>query len=964
MAVSSRDFVFKRFVLGTCCLLAIMRGFLFPIPPTFTGEYLVDHWDTSAGLPSNVIHSIAQTPDGYLWLATHKGLVRFDGITFHPVQFAAEEEKRTGKTAVPQSLYLDNNKDLWIGSSIGLTSYNFRTRRFKTYSPANSPGLPYGVIRRIYEDNSGNIWLGFVSNYLARFSPSRGVFTSFGAEEGLTGNIINAILENGKGRILIGTRNNGLFAWDTTRAGNFVKKPDIHIDGYLVSIHRDHNNVLWLCTTRGLLKNNGKSVKTYSERHGLSSLLTTAVLEDDKNQYWIGTEKGLDILRHDIEGNFKFSRAFSSSAIVSLFKDRENSVWVGTYDTGLKRLKPARFKSFSPLGETSREVLFSMFRESNGDVLLGTTTGSMYRLNKNRELQPFHAPELSGTGISVIYRDTHGCLWLATNGNGVYKCNRDTFSQYSKKNGLSHDLVTSVMEDSKANLWFGTHGGTSVWDNNQARFFTLTREDGLAGKKIHHIHEDQNGNFWIACDKGLSLLAGGVLSNIIAKPLIKNYLNDIAVTWIYEDSSPPPEEGPLLWLATNGAGMKRLKVKDGHVTNYNVEHGLTTSFIYRFFGDGQGYFWCQSDYGILRIDKSSLNRFATGEEKQILCISFDQNDGIKNPEFNNPFPRHTAFETPENELWFLNNKEIYIANPGKIRINTIEPPVIIEELVVGGNPVSLPVEPDDNIFKDVDNIRIHFNATTLLSSHNVVFRYRLSGVDDDWRYLSPGKRRFVEYRNLVAGRYEFKVTARNSDGIWNSSGASITFILKGAFFKSGLFLYLVLPVIFILIAVIVFLKVRQRGRKARSIPPDGQSSQEYKKTDAKSRQPKESSLHPDFVQTVINKLMHFVEVEKVFLDENLTMPSLAEKLSIHRYQLSQVLNEELNRSFPDFINYYRIEEAKKILEGPKGENTKISSLLRDVGFNTETAFYKAFKKYTGITPNQYKKKAKKKNTKL
>lgn len=950
----------RRMVISTCCCLVIMCGFLFSTPAPFMDDYLLDHWDTDSGLPSNVIHAITQTPDGYLWAATHNGLMRFDGISFQPVRFAGEWEKQSGETAVAQSLFLDKDQILWIGSSIGLTSYDFRTRQFYTYTPANSPGLNSGTIRRIYQDKAGNIWLGFVAHSLVRFSPTQKVFTPFGPSQGLTGNMINGIVETNQGQLVIGTRNNGLFVY---RSDRFHLQTNVQIIDYLVSIHNDVTDRLWMCTSQGLFKIAGDSVKKITVQQGLYSNLTTFILFDGEKRMWIGTAKGLNHLTLEDDGRFSIDRLFPSSPIVCLFKDRENSLWVGTYDEGLKRLKPARFRTISPFKNRSQEMLFSMSHESNGDVLLGTTGGEVYRLNSSGQMKALNLPHLSGTGISGIYTDSTRSLWLATNGDGVYKYHKDTVLHVTKKEGLAHPLVTSIMEDSEGNIWFGTYGGVSIWNRKSGRLSSLHTSDGLSGEKVHTIHQDQDGNIWIACDGGLSFLKGGFPVDNTNTFAITSYLKGTPVTWIYEDTSPPPADGPVLWLATNGAGLKRFKVKKEQIYIYTAAHGLSTSFIYRFFQDAQGFFWCQSPQGLLRIDKSSLNRLASGEEKQLLCISFGKDDGILNPGFNNPFPRHTAFETPDNELWFLNNNEIVIAKPEKIRINTIEPPVVIEKFKVGNQSVPLPLGPDGKTFVDAQSIQIHFNATTLLSSERVIFRYRLFNVDSDWRYLSAGKPRLAEYNDLAEGTYLFKVSARNADGIWNSSGASLTFTFKPSFFKSSLFYYLFLPGLLIVFTSAVLLVVRRRKGLDGHVGSGTSAEQTEDETPLKQRQAKESSLHPDFVQTVISKLMHVIEVEKVFLDENLTLPSLAQKLSIHRYQLSQVLNEELNRSFPDFINYYRIEEAKKILEGPKGEHKKISSLLRDVGFNTETAFYKAFKKYTGLTPNQYKNKAKKKNGK-
>jgi ligand-binding sensor domain-containing protein/AraC-like DNA-binding protein len=919
-------------------------------------RYQVDQWDTADGLPSNTIHAIAQTPGGYLWVATYKGLVRFDGISFTPVHFAYEVEKWTGQTALPEALYLDKNQVLWIGSSIGLTSYDYRTRRFETYTPATSHGgLPAGSIRRIFQDREGNLWLGFVSRSLCKFSPANGSFTAYGPKDGLTGATIHGIVEDIDGRLLVGTREKGVFKYVD---GTFTRVPIPGMQGYLVSMYMDIHGSLWLCTSQGLIRKTPRAVEFYTAAHGLPGNHTTAVLEENKDYLWLGTVYGLTRLSGKPGERLHFRAPFTltASVIVCLFKDREGSVWAGTLESGLKRLKPGRFRSFTPLESRSREVIFSMFRESGGTTLLGTATGKLFRIDDKRRLERVPGPELPGTGISAIYRDTRGTPWLATNGEGVFQFKNNRFVRYKKKDGLSHNLVTTIFEDSRGNLWFGTHNGVSAWERVSGRFFALTPGDGLPGAKVHHIHEDQTMDIWIACDKGIAVLGGGIIPGGGEKPRLTYYLKGITVTWIYEDSSPPPGEGPLFWLATNGAGLKRLKLKDRQITAYTVKHGLPTPFLYRFFEDQQGFFWFQSDSGILRVNKFELNRFAAGETGRIDCISFDRSDGIDNPEFNNPFPRHSAFRTQNGELWFLNKKEIVIVNPAGIRLNKHEPPVVIDEARFNGQSLSLPPAGRPATFMDVTDIRFRFTAASLLSSKRIVFRYRLKGKQNDWVYLPTGKERSAGYSGLAYGAYTFEVSARNADGVWNTTGTSVSFTIKPSFFKSTIFKILLLAVLLVVTVLVLYL-VKVRKKRLQSKGPAGEDGTQEEHAGDEGA-PKHH-LHPDFVQATEKKLMHLVEVEKVYRDEMLTLPILAEKLSIQRYQLSQILNDHLKRHFNDFINYYRIEEAKAIMAGPAGRDKSNKQIAIEVGFNTDTAFYSAFKKFTGKTPRHYRQECEK-----
>jgi ligand-binding sensor domain-containing protein/AraC-like DNA-binding protein len=884
-------------------------------------EYLVDHWNTSGGVPSNLIHAITQTPDGYLWVATNRGLVRFDGITFAPVQ-----------AAVSEALYIDKSGILWIGGSDRLISYDHQTRRFTNYTTAD--GLGRGKVRRLFKDMNGNLWIGFISNFLNRFSTSR--FTAFTGSGPLKNSTVNAIVEDQAGNLLIGTRDNGVFQY---RDGQFIPYPIPGLKGYLVNMREDHKGSLWISTSEGLLKKTGNTVETFTSELGLSIPHTTDILEDSQHTLWIGSTKGLNRLKTVPGGDIGFEHILESHVIVCLFEDREGSIWIGTYDSGLFRLKDRKFNAYIPFDTGEGEVLFSMCRDTKGNTWIGTGNGKLYRSRDNGSAELIDIPGLSGAGISAISTDDDGTLWIGTNGKGVFHKKNGNFFHYTKGEGLPDDLVTVIFPDSRGNMWFGTFNGAAVFHPGRSHFESINSHNGLMGRKVYSICEDNAGGMWIGTDNGVTVFTG----REIETGNIAHYLEGVIVTWTYQDPIPPGNSGNVFWIATHGAGLKRLCLNNRTTaTSYTTSDGMATDFIYKFFEDRQGYLWLMSDSGILRLNKSGLNRFASGETERIDCSSFDESDGLISPEFNNPFSRHTAFRTETGELWFLTKKGISNVDPETVRINKLPPTVIIEEAIFDEKTVPLPINPETGTFKDIINIQFRFTATTLLSAEKAVFKYRLEGVDKKWVFLPPGKERVVRYKNLEPAMYTFRVTASNADGVWNDTGAKVTFTLGRSFSRTLLFRIIVFFMVVFLLVVGVYIYNAYKKRLSQ------------KKEEVES-EPKVSLLARPFVEECVKKLRHLMEVEKAYRDGTLSLRNLADRMSIPYYQLSQILNDELKRSFPDFVNHYRIEEAKEILKGPVDRIPKIASLAHDVGFNSLTAFYKAFKKQTGMTPNVYRR---------
>ncbi len=940
----------KLYFASACRLwafLVVLQLFLSPTPtwgldPDKTIEqYLVDQWEMADGIPSNEILSIAQTPEGYLWIATSKGLVKFDGMKFSISPLAEKEKIDPLKTITLEALFVDRAGTLWIGSSVGLTSYNYQTGQFKTYT--SSDGLTQDRIRRIKDDMKGNLWISLWSSYVNRLS--NGEFFAFNASHGLEGKKIDAIFEDRKGNLLFGSRENGVFIY---KDGKFSRYPIAGLDKILIitTMQEDRKGDLWIGTDNGLFRVNNKETVRYTASDGLTSKFITTIMEDSDRNLWVGTTKGLNRINRKQDGSVGFESLLRPFVIYSLFEDREKSLWVGTYESGIKRLKNGKFISYAPFETLQDAMIVSVFESRNGETWIGTFTGKLYQCRGSKIIKSIEPPELSGTVIAAIAEDANGNLWLGTSGKGVFQKKgvtplpqKDEFFQYTIQVGLSDNTVTSIYRDSRNNLWFSTFDGVSILRSPDGVIETFTTRNGLSGKTVHNVYEDKERNIWIAADKGITVLKEGKMT----KENMAYYLKGVSVPCIYEDPSASDDQSKIYWIATYGEGLKRLKLKNGAnstVISYTTAAGMTTNCLYQFFEDQQENFWIMSDSGILRINKSELNHFASGEEDFINCISYGVSDGMKSPEFNNEFSRHSAFRTRNGELWFITKKGISIVDPEKIRINKISPPVVIETAFFDGQSIPMRQDPEVYKFKGIRNFRFHFTAPTFLSPEKIKFKYQLEGFDKEWVFLPPGSGRVAHYWNLEPGTYTFKVMACNAEGIWNRTGDSITFTLNPFIYQTLVFkiVLLLLFAAFLTAAVYIYKKR----------PFD------------KKKKPKVSSLSPHFVKEKIKKLNSLMENEKVYRIANVSLESLAKKLDIPPYQLSLILNETLNQRFPDFINSYRIEEAKEILVSPRGANIKNTALAYEVGFNSITAFYKTFQKFTHMTPNQYKKEVKKK----
>ncbi|NIM13104.1 MAG: helix-turn-helix domain-containing protein [Candidatus Aminicenantes bacterium] len=919
-----------RHVWGVIIIAALFCCQLWGLDPDKpVDQYLVDKWEISDGIPSNTILSITQTRDGYLWIATAKGLVRFDGMHFSTIHFARAAGLEPRENPIPDALFVDREGTLWIGSSLGLTSYRYQSAQFNAFSSAD--GITRDRIRRIKDDMRGNLWISFFASYVNRFT--NGEFTTFNESHGLKGKKINAIVEDQKGNLLFGTRENGVFIY---KDGKFLKYPIAGLDRdniHIINMYEDRKGELWVGTNSGLFRVLDKGTRRYSAGDGLANDYVTHIIEDSDRNLWVGTLKGLNRLKKRQDGTIEFENLLNPFIITCLFEDREKSLWIGTYNSGIKRLKDGKFISYEPLKAHQGEILLSVFEDRHGDAWIGTLGGKLFRCRGSEFIESIEPPAVSGAGITSFVEDAEGNLWLGTNGKGIFQKKNETFVQLTTREGLADNLVTSISRDSQGNLWFSTFDGVSVIrmipQGNHA-LESFNSRTGLSGKVVHNVYEDKNQNIWIATDKGITILKDGK----IAKENMTHYLPGISVTCIYEDRSAENAEvgERIYWIATHGAGLKRFNLRDGTVISYTTANGMATDFIYQFFEDQQENFWLMSDSGILRVSKKELNRFADGGVDRFNCTSFGVSDGLKSMEFNTEYSRHSAIKTRNGEFWFITKKGISIVNPKKIQINKVPPPVVIE--AVFAEEQSIPLHQEVYEFKGVTDLRIHFTAPTFLSPEKIKFKYQLEGFDNEWIFLPWGNERRARYQNLAPGTYTFKVTASNYEGVWNRTGVSMRFTLKSLFHETFFFKVLIILIFILLVAVVFYIYKKQPFKR----------QEKYKG----------SPLTPQFADECIKKLTYLMEIEKLYRDADISLQLLAERLSVSPHLLSQILNEKLNRNFSDFVNYYRIEEAKQILASPRGDQLKIIAVAFEVGFNTKVAFYNAFKKYTKMTPSQYR----------
>ena len=746
-------------VLLVLCLLAIQAAAFGFESGKELPQYSIDFWHDIQGLKSSRIKDIIQTRDGYLWLATDGGLVRFDGADFTTfnVQTGSLKYNET------YSLKEDNEGGLWI-STFGGGLTHLKDGRFTTFTTAD--GLIDDAIEQMDIDPDGNLW---IATLLGVCRYSHGTFTNFTQKDGLVYPWVNRICAGSKeGIFVIANRIPQRFV-----NGKFVvEKALIGKDGRISNFCTGIDGSLWLVFNNNAVKKLKDGILTAcAPANELNGVIIGKIYEDPNGTVWLGTNKGLYRLKNGkVEILPLRYTGIDMGEVMSFCTDREGSLWLGLDASGIARIRKHQLKIFADGIEFSDHSINSVFQDSKGNIWIGATAGLVRYSNghftkytetngfpiryvtsigedKNgnmwvgasgeliimREGKFFTGPNWERTfTIKAIYRDPKGCMWVVPDGGGLLKYEYATVTAYNTNNGLPSNNVRGILYDRQGALWVTTLGG-GVCRFADGKFTTYTTNEGLGSNRVGAVCEDESG---------------------------------------------------LIWFLTKG-GLSRFK--DGRFFNYTNKDGLLMSEISGMLEDAKGYFWFSCSQGIFRVSKNELNDFADGKIKKVTSYAYGVKDGMQAAVFAAGYLPN-AWKTRDGKLLFSSLKGVVEVDPNNISLNTLVPPVHIEKVLINKgshNPVSY-VE----VTPGAGEVEIHYTALSYAAPEKVRFKYRLGGYDENW--VDAGDRRSIYYASLSPGHYRFQVIACNNDGVWNETGASLSFYLKPHYYQTFWFYGIIL----------------------------------------------------------------------------------------------------------------------------------------------------------------------------
>src|SRR5581483_11500057 len=723
-----------------------------------SAQYHFDAFTTDNGLPHNSINAIVQSHDGYLWLATTDGIVRYDGV------------------------------------------------RFTVFNVANSPGIKSNRCTSVFEDKSGQLWIGTEDSGLMIYSD--GVFKTYGLEQGFPGIFVRKIWSDPNGDVILYV-NDAFYKWENDRAVLYLlptsAPPDRIYSG-------QQNGRVWYLDQTSLHILTASRTITVNKAEGLSSLNVNTVYEDPQNNIWVGTDAGLNLIKDGKVQVFTTKDGLPENYVRTIVVDRSGNLWVAGRSSGITLYKDGHFTNFTTAQGLSDNAVNKLYVDREDTLWICTVSHGLNRSSKEAVHTISTEQGLPSNNIYPIFEDREGNVWIATWSKGLTRYRDGKFTLYQSRDGLGSPIISALGEDSDGAIWIGAYSGMTRFKDGKFTSFSqwlepgihhvsaimqdregalwvgsnngllrmkdgvrtfFTTKDGLAGDDVRAIIQDHNGVIWAGSYGGLEVFENGSWRAFTKK----DGLMGEKIRSLYED-----KDG-VLWVGTYDGGISR--VKNGKIVSVSQKDGLYSNGAFQMLEDDRGFFWLSCNTGIYRVSKQQLNDFADGKIKVVFSVAYGKDDGLVNNECNGG-TQPSGVRLRDGQLWFPTQGGIAVIDPDQVSFNPTPPPVAIENCLLDREATDC--QQNLKIQSEEQNLEISYAGLSFIKSEQVRFKYKLVGLDSDW--VDAGTRRTAYYSHLPPGDYTFTVIAANSDGVWNTTGQSIHIIVIPAFWRTWWFISL------------------------------------------------------------------------------------------------------------------------------------------------------------------------------
>ncbi len=744
--------------------------------------FRVRNWTTLQGLPSNNITAVLQTRDGYLWVGTPQGLVRFDGVRF--TVFTKENSSGLPNSFVT-ALYEDRAGTLWIGTDEGLA-----VRRGEGFASLRGPGgLRMDNVRTVVEGGDGTLWFstvdGLVGYKEGRFSVVPGSKSARYLNN-------QRLVRLPSGEVMYGTPQ-GLFFVEPKGLRPLLTAEGVpEVSGSNLALSPDGG--LWYTGPFGVAHREGAKATVYGPKEGLALNGVYSLSVDSHGAAWIGTlDGGLTRCWQGSLSSFPETSPLSDSITVTC-EDHEGSLWCGTYNNGLCQLSQSAVTVLNRDSGLPYNAIRCLLQDRTGALWCGTTTHSLWRLKDGKIRTWGRKDGLQSLWVQTLAETPDGTLWIGTYGGGLYRVVGERLREVGGgKEARRWSSVRCLQADRRGRVWAGLGGmGIQVFEGDRL-VQSFGPAEGLEELQVYALAEAADGVMYVGTIRGaLYRVAEGQLRKMdFPKGAGPRKVLSMHVT---PDGS--------VWILGSEEGLRRWK--DGKLARLGPECGLPGETCFGAVADGRGQLWVRAQSIVYAVPLQELDAVAEGRATQVHPRVFGAQDEI------------TAVGGPAQPiLWPSADGWIQVAGAGGLASldsrprppNSLPPKVRVEGMQVD----QVQLAPPWSTSWVRGDATIDYTALSFLNPAKVRFQYRLDGHNPGW--VDAGTRRTAYYTNLPPGRYTFRVKACNEDGVWNEAGTALAFELRPRFYQTRWFAALSALAGLAVLGALV--RVRTRQLKAR-----------------------------------------------------------------------------------------------------------------------------------------------------
>jgi signal transduction histidine kinase/ligand-binding sensor domain-containing protein len=745
---SGPAFTMRRRLIAAC--VAVLSGVL-PLRAeadtrSVYDDYTLTSWTDEDGLFGGWIVGLAQDANGYLWVGTVSGLLRFDGLRFE--RFQPRDGDRFPQRSV-SSVYAGRDGSVWVGFSGSGGVCRIRNGRVSDFGVEH--GLGESRVTALLEDADG-VMLAATGDGLFRFLDGR--WERFTDAHGLDGGPVHSLFLDRSGTIWAASADavfrRSRLAEHFTRLAATVHRPQSFSEG--------PPGTMWTTDPRQGYTNLGQAAAANGPRGRMGA--GYRLLHDHRGNLWVATlGRGLWFVGADagtpqLVGTHN---GLSNNSVRVLFEDRNGDVWVGT-TVGLHRFARRRVTPITDLG-----LVTGIEADRDGAIWVGTSSGLLRLAGDQR--QHFGLNEgLPNLQVRALHRDGSGAIWIGTEA-GVAVVRGGQLSALPLQAGEWPSGVMAIAGAPDGSVWICTQDhGLFRWA--EGRLDPVDLRDH--GQSSESVFADSRGRLWLVlAGGGLGVLENGTLT--VLRQGDRFHRSDLA---FYEDANG------AVWF---GAGGRLTRYQDGQLSAITTANGLPPDTIRAIVGDGQGNLWIGTSGGILRLAARQFDSVIGDRAARLDFRAYNSSDGLAGAPVRSGYPNATR--GADGRLWFVTGNGVTVLDPRQLSATRPAPVVRVERITAGGRSYD-PAE-RFTLPARTTHLQIEYTAVEFFSPLQVQFRYRLEGFDDEW--VDVGPRRLVSFTNLPPRDYRFRVIARSSEGVWNDHGSAIDFTLAPTFYQTRAF---------------------------------------------------------------------------------------------------------------------------------------------------------------------------------